>query len=236
MGVAATNVERKARREALAEGREYAPITERGLAVQEARGLRVVLEVALKGVDVALEGVKVVKDRAVGAIGAAREARDAGAGWIAAGLEALKAVELGPEAGKANDGGQGGPASKAEAPEAVRDGGMVSEFAMLLETRERQQQQDRSDDVPGGGRDHSVDAEPETSKDRAERRIANIQQQREDQEKAELEKRESQSLERDQDDEGREKIKAPQEDRIEQQIRDQEIERTNRDRGWDFER
>ena len=238
LGVAATNMERKARREALAEGREYAPVTERGMAVEEARGLRGIWEAALKGVDVARDSVQAIKDRAVGAIGAAREARDAGASWIAAGLEALKAVELGPEAGKgAADGTQAASEGQgsAEAARAVHP--PPHEFEALFEMhRQKEAQQDRSGDGPEGGRDHSVGAEHETSKDRAERRIANIQQQRDDQEKAKLEKQESQALERDQDDEGREKIKAPQEHRIEQELRDQEIERMSNDRGWDFER
>ncbi len=47
LGVAATNVERKAAREAAAEGREYAPVTERGQAVVAIRAIRYEVEMVL---------------------------------------------------------------------------------------------------------------------------------------------------------------------------------------------
>ncbi len=221
LGVAATNMERKARREALAEGREYAPVTERGLAVQEARGLRGVLEAALSKLDNALEGAKEVKDRVVGVYSAER---DAGANWVTAGLEALKAVELGPGARSAADGAQGAAEGQG-ATEAVRAvHPPPHEFEALFEMhRQKEAQQGRGSNGPEGGPDYSSSAE---------RRIAEIQQKREDQEKAELEKQKGQAVERNPDDEGRIRVREPQEDRIEQQIRDQVIQ-PNKDRGFE---
>ncbi|MDG1372151.1 MAG: MobQ family relaxase [Paracoccaceae bacterium] len=82
LGVAATNVERKAAREAAVEGRDYAPVTERGQAVVAIRAIRYEVEMVLAD-------WKSARDRAVSAYGVAREE---GAGRIGAAIEAIRAV------------------------------------------------------------------------------------------------------------------------------------------------
>ena len=82
LGVAATNVERRAAREAAAEGRDHEPVTEWGQAVVAIRAIRYEVEMVL----VEWKGVR---DRAASAYGAAREE---GAGRIGAAIEAIRAV------------------------------------------------------------------------------------------------------------------------------------------------
>ncbi|WBU58805.1 MobQ family relaxase [Paracoccus sediminicola] len=78
LGPAANAMERRAMREAVAEGREYAPVTERGRAVHGARQARAMVRELRERVDLARE-----------TYGAEREA---GQGRVSAGLAALRAA------------------------------------------------------------------------------------------------------------------------------------------------
>lgn len=227
MGVAATNMERKAKREALADGRDYEPVTERGRAMEVIRELRGELERAVSG-------VAALRDRVVGAYGAARKA---GASWVGAALEALKAVEAGPGAGK--DLGEAsrverrpGPSGVAAAPSGEReqvakgrDGSEVGDLFAALKAVER------------GAGDSGGDGDRSSSADRAEQRIAEIQQEREDEKQrlAEQEKQEQQKAERGDEDEELVRDRAPRETKLERETREREIQ-PSKDRGWDMER
>ena len=82
LGPAASAMERRAMREAQAEGREYEPVTERGARVAEARALRERLA----------ELGREVRERAELAREAYVEAREEGLGRVGAGLAALRAA------------------------------------------------------------------------------------------------------------------------------------------------
>ena len=82
LGPAASAMERRAMREAEAEGREYEPITERGARVAEARALRERLA----------ELGREVRERAELARERYAEAREEGLGRVGAGLAALRAA------------------------------------------------------------------------------------------------------------------------------------------------
>ncbi len=241
MGVAATNVERKAKREALAEGREYAPVTERGRAMEEARGLRVVLEAALKRVDFALEGAKAIGDRVVGGVSAYDAAREAGEGRFAAMRSALQVARGGLEQDRAEK----APERAAEASEAQKgaEGGQtISRLRGALERareggggRVAAEQGREPGRVPEPGA--KVESEPEREEDAKPRlnpeyeMIFEMHRQME-LERAEKEKQESHAAERNEDDEGKIRVREPQEDRIEQEIRDQVIQ-PGKDRGFE---
>ncbi len=105
-------------------------VTERGRAMEAIRELRGELERAVSG-------VAALRDRVFGAYGAAREA---GASWVGAALEALKAVEAGPsgagkdlgEASRAEmgQGSPGGVAASGEREQVAksRDGSEVGDL------------------------------------------------------------------------------------------------------------
>ena len=99
LGVAATNVERRAAREAAAEGRDHAPVTERGQAVVAIRAIRYEVEMALAD-------WKGARERAVSAYGAAREE---GSGRVGAAIEAIRAVR---EPQGREEGASGGEAGR----------------------------------------------------------------------------------------------------------------------------
>ena len=82
LGPAASAMERRAMREAEAEGREYEPVTERGARVHEARALRERLA----------ELGREVRERAELARERYAEAREEGLGRVGAGLAALRAA------------------------------------------------------------------------------------------------------------------------------------------------
>ena len=82
LGPAASAMERRAMREAEAQGTEYEPVTERGARVQEARALRERLA----------ELGREVRERAELAREAYAEAREEGLGRVGAGLAALRAA------------------------------------------------------------------------------------------------------------------------------------------------
>ena len=242
MGVAATNMERKAKREAIAEGREYEPVTERGRAMERIRDLRGVLFAALKRVDIALEGVKAIGDRVAGGVSAYDVAREAGEGRFAAMRSALQVARDGLEQDRAEK----APERAAEASEAqkgVEGDQTISRHRGAL-ARAREGDGDRvtveQGREPGrvqepGAKVESEPAREEDTKPRSnpEYEMGFEMHRQMELERGEKEKRESHAAERNDDDEGKIRVREPQENRIEQEIRDQIIERNNRDRGFE---
>lgn len=94
LGPVVSAIERRAAREAAAAGRDYAPVTERGRAVQEAREARRVFDVLREELR---ERVEAARD----AYGAARgEGQDRVSAGLAAMRAALEKQRVAPEAGK----------------------------------------------------------------------------------------------------------------------------------------